>query len=735
VTSALAFGRGGSHHAAVSPAPRFRSLVPAALLAVLPVAGPAAARAADVCSLAGVVCVPEESTLDNAFRTVPDGGTIDIASNTYFSPDAQGFRLGSNKDRSFTVRARDGAGTVTLSGNGAFPVVVLDQMPAGRWITFENLRFVSGRTTTANFAGGVTLKNARATFADCDFLNNRAASGSNGGGGLGLFGGARAIVVRGRFDGNRSLPDGAAIFAQKGFAPYNSPSELWVLGTTFHDNCETDNLADCTSGHGAGGAILVRNSTAYVADSLFDGNVAGYVGGAIYSYGDYAASSPYCPNPTSDMLVVRSRFVGNRAAGAAARTEAGAVFVENCGRVRIYRSILENNSADWGGAIESYRGRVEVYDSLLRGNRATGTGANTPLGGAILLLSADGASDPDYPAASLRLERSLVRGSSSAAQEAQYGGCLAAQGDATHAGSGPCQSGQVNRCAQVTVTASAFFDCTVARTSNAAYVNGGGFVLDRAYATLTDVLVARNHAAGNGGGVCANGGAGMISHDSTVSLTDLVFSGNTSDCQSDDLFVTLANPPTQSNVRFYSATSGSPADGKLLGLPPGIAADTALTQGESWLAYGWSGGAATLDGSSLGSNPKNGVAAAGASSHTLEVNSGAFTDSVTVQQLADARTSLLPSAVCPPSGTTTLSWTTPSGSLLAAIVDQNVGGSTASGSAPVTPPGTVDFRRVAMTDRGGAISRVRVFVAECPSLIFVDGFERGDATAWSAFFP
>ncbi len=715
----------------MTPSPRCARV---ALLVTAIAASPAALRAVD-CTLPGVVCVPEELTLDQAFRTVPDGGTIDIAAGTYVAPDSLGFRLGNDKSRSFTVRARDGAGTVDLSGGGTFPVVVLDQMTAGHWITFESLRFVNGRTTVANFAGGATLKNARATFADCDFVGNRAATGSNGGGGLGLFGGAEAIVLRARFDGNRSLPDGAAIFAQQGLAPYNSPSRLWVIGSTFTNNCETDNLANCSSGNGAGGAVLVRNSTAYFADSLFQNNIAGYVGGAIYSFGAYASGSPYCPALASDVLIVRSRFVGNRADGAAANTEAGAVFVENCGRVRIYHSLFENNYADWGGALESFRGQLEVYDSIFRGNRATATGAQTPVGGSILLLSGDGAGDPDYPAATLHLARSLVQGSSSAPQEAQYGGCLTAYGDGTHAGSGPCQSGQVNRCAQVTISSSAFFDCTVARTSNAAYVNGGAFVFDRAFAELTDVLVARNHAAGNGGGVCASGGAGMISHDSTVSLDDLLFSGNTSECQNDDLFVTQANAPSETQVRYYSATSGSPADGKLLGLPPGIVADAGQIQAESSLAYGWSGGTATLDGATLGSNPKNGVPSASIAAHTLSVNGGAFTGSANVQQLADAATSMLPNTICPASGTTTLTWTTPSGALLAATIDQNVGGAGGSGSAPVSPPGTVTYRRVVLTDRGGATSRVRVFVAECADLIFVDGFERGDASAWSSVFP
>jgi hypothetical protein len=688
-----------------------------------------------------VVCVPEESDLENAFLQVPDGGTVDVASGTYSSPAADnGFRLGSTtaqRNRSFTVRARGGAGTVTLTGNGQRRIVVLDSLAAGRWITFEGLRFVNGRSATGNVAGGVTLKNARATFADCEFAGNAAAAGSNGGGALGLYGGATAVVVRSLFENNRAIAEGGAAFVQKGAAPYDSPSEIWIQASTFRGNCETGSLSDCTSGNGPGGALLVRNSRAYVADSLFESNVAGWVAGAIYGFGHFACSSPYCSAPAADILITRSRFTGNRAEGSNApgTTEAGAIHVEDCSRLRVYQSAFDDNAAGWGGALVSYRAGIEVYESAFHGNRATASGSIAAQGGTILAVSGDSAgcasnASLDFPAARLRVERTLIEGNSTAAQEAQAGGCLAVKGDNVHTGSGPCQSSQTLRCAQAALVDVALFDCTVARFSTPAFVSGGGFYFDRTFATLDRALVARNHALGNSGTVCSQGGAGVIANDAAVTLTDALFSGNTSECQNDNLRGVLADPPAESNTRYYTAESTSPTDGFLAATPPRIAADTPRTTGEAWLAWAFSGTSATLDGTGVGASPpKNGLQAAGDALHTLVVSPGGVTRTADVQAAAVPFTTLAVGTSCLTGGSTSLSWTTPSGGFLAGIIDQGSGGANAAGSVTVAPAGTVTYRRVALTTTGGADAEVTLRVGGCP--FFSDGFESGDTSAWS----
>ena len=712
-----------------------RRLAPIVCILALAASG---ARAID-CSPALLLCVPEESTLAAAFTGVAHGGTIDIAPGVYPSPaDNLGFRLGANTNRSFTVRAR-APRTVTLDGQGARLVVVLQSLGAGHWVTFEGLRFVNGRSTEPGRAGGVTVRAARATFADCDFVSHRGASGSNGGAALGLYGSSTALVTGSLFDGNRSLEGGAAIFVQRGLgADNNQPNNLFVHASTFRNNCESGpGLTDCTSGNGPGGAVLVRNSNASFSDSLFENNIAGWVGGAIYAFGDFACNAPHCAVAGTQVLVVRSRFVANRAAGSNAPgglTQAGAIHVEDCARLRVYHSVFEDNFAGWAGAIQTFRSALEVYDSVFRRNRATATGANVPLGGAISAGSGDGAGCPstlvrDYPATTVRVERSLFEGGSAAAQEAQIGGCLIAGGDATNVGAGNCLASQTARCAQVTIRDTAFFDCTVAKSSTPAFVYGGGFVLERAFASMTNVLVARNRAVGNGGGVCARGAGGSVRSSTALTMNDVLFSGNVADCLDDDLQLINVSPPAQVGVRYYDATSSTPPDAMLLDLPGERAGDTPLTDSQSWLALGWSGGAANLDGTSLGTNPKNLLVASGAGNHGIEVDGGAAGDFAGHPNAALPLTTLTSSNPCPGGGSTTLSWTTPSGVFLAGVVDRSVPGGTANGSATVTSLGTTTYRRLALTAQGGHLASVTV----CG--LFVDGFESGNTFAWSATNP
>lgn len=703
---------------------------------------PVGASAVD-CAPAAVVCVPEESTLENAFLDVPHGGTIDIAPGTYPSPaDDQGFRLGNSTGRSFTVRART-AGSVILTGQNARRVVSIRNLAAGRWITFEGLRFENGRTSAADFAGGVSLRNARATFFDCEFRGHRGAGG-NGGAALGLYGSATALVVDSLFENNRSLADGPAIFAQRGSAaPNDQPSEVWLVGVTVRDNCETGNLADCSSGNGAGGAMLVRNSRAYIADSRFENNVAGWVGGALYVFGHFECNSPFCPAPAADVLITRTTFVGNRAAGSNAPgglTQSGAIHVEDCARLRVHQGVFDGNFAGWAGAIGSFRSPIEVYDSVLRANRATASAATAAQGGAILALSGAGSAGGcasgavrNYPAASLRIERSLVQGSSTGAAEAQVGGCIAVVGDNPDSGAGACQGAQTTRCAQLSILDSALFDCTVSNLGSATFVFGGAFSFGRTFASLADVLVARSSAAGSA--PCPQGGAGSVRDDTVLAMNDVLFSGNSATCLFPDLQTTQigAGQVDETNVRYYSAASSSPVDGKLVAAPSQRVAATERTAPETWLVHGWSGASAELDGVAQSPTPRNARVAGGVGSHGLIVDPGGFFNGDDVSAAAAPATSLSATPVCA-SPSSMLSWATPAGDLLAAFVDQGVAGSSGSGSVSVTPAGTTTYRRVVLTRQGGASAAATVFGTSCP-LVFADGFNAGDTGAWSSTVP
>jgi hypothetical protein len=706
----------------------------------------AAASAVD-CSPANVVCVPEESTLDNALLNVANGGTIDIAPGTYPSP-AAGFTIGTTtqqKNRSFTVRARVPA-AVVLTGQNARIVLSIRNLGAGHWLTFEGLRFENGLTNAADFAGGVSLRNARATFAGCDFRGHRGGANSNGGGALGLYGSATALVVDSLFENNRTIREGGAIFAQKGgAAPNDQPSELWLVRSTLRDNCETNDLANCTTGNAAGGALLVRNSRAFIADSRFENNIAGWVGGAIYVFGHFACNSPFCPTPSADVLVTRTTFVGNRAAGSNAPggfTQAGAIHLEDCARLRVHQGIFDGNFAGWAGAIQVFRAQVEIYDSVLRGNRATSSGATAAQGGAILALSgaASAIGCPDgqfrnYPAASVRVERSLLQGSSTAAAEAQVGGCLAVAGDNPDSGSGACLGSQTTRCAQLTIGDSAFFDCAVSKLGTQDFVFGGSFSTARTSGSFSDVLVARGAALGASPPLCPQGGGGSVRDDSVLTMNDVLFSGNSTTCAggADDVQLITGGTLQETDVRYYEATSTGPVDGKLVAVPSQRVAATARTAPENWLVHGWSGASAELDGVSQGLTPRNARVAGGTGGHGLVVDPGGFVSGDGVAAGAIPVTTLSVNPACP-STSTTLSWSTPAGDLIAAFVDQGVAGGSGSGSASVSPAATTTYRRVAITRQGAALDEATVWIGVCP-LVFADDFDTGDTGAWSLTNP
>jgi len=341
-------------------------------LFVVSLAGFAAELGAVCTSGSRSLRVPEDcGSIAEAVSALASGGTIDIATGTY-SFSASGLDLGK-KNKAMTLQAR-ALGQVTFTGNNASPIVRIDNgTSASQPIVFEGIRFVNGYSATGNRAGGVTLLNAEASFVDCTFSNNRMMESTTGGGAIGLYGGSRAVVVRSAFTTNTAKNNGGAIYAVRNSG--QNPTSVWVHASTFSGNSTAIAGFTVTS---SGGAIYVRDAELFVADSTFEGNAAGWVGGAIYAWGDFATSSPYCnyTAPATDILITGSRFDDNRADDAASpsqvpQTQGGAIHTENCVRVRVYRSLFERNWADWGGAISVDHAASVVEQSVFRYNYAT----------------------------------------------------------------------------------------------------------------------------------------------------------------------------------------------------------------------------------------------------------------------------------------------------------------------------------------------------------------------------
>jgi hypothetical protein len=120
-------------------------------------------------------------------------------------------------------------------------------------------------------------------------------------------------------------------------------------------------------------------------------------------------------------------------------------------------------------------------------------------------------------------------------------------------------------------------------------------------------------------------------------------------------------------------------------------------------------------------------------SYTLDVGGVQATAAISAAATPAADLAAVPSAIGG-GGSSTLSWSTSAGSFVEAAVDRGVASAApTSGSESVSPPFTTTYRLFVITEEGGVVENSTVWVDEFPAdVIFEDGFQTGDTTAWSA---
>jgi predicted outer membrane repeat protein len=682
--------------------------------------------------------VPEDcATVADAVSALGGGGTIDIASGTYSFVADSGLDLG-RKNKAMTLRARN-LRQVTFTGGGQRAVARIENATGGGpAIAFEGIRFVNGWSANANRAGGVTLANAEASFVDCEFDGNRHVEATTGGGALGLYGASRATIVRTTFTDNTARNNGGAIFAVRNG---NGPSSLWIQGSSFARNSTARSGFTRTA---AGGAIYVRGGKYRIADTRFEDNLAGWVGGAIFGWGEYKSSAPYCDYDaaTTDILITRSLFLDNHADDSAnpaqvPQTQGGAIHTENCVRLRIYRSSFEGNSADWGGAVSVDHSETLVEQTSFRYNWATSpdsTGAY-PIAGSFLSLNGDTGSQ-DHPTPAIELRRVLMQGGrpgQPTAPAAQLGGCLNVRGD-TSKPSPVAASARV----RTTITDSAFVDCGVGHLmSNLALIRGGAIDTNRADLRITNTLFARSRADGGGNAIGRGSGIALRDDSKATFSGNVVFAGGYADVPNDspgDVDLYVLGSTTTGAVEEWAENPPATA-GMLVAAPSLPAAPGGPFGGEAFLSWAYAGSSASLDGDSLG-GAKTGSVEESEGGHQLQVSGlgSCARCSATVLSPVDPATTLVASpASIVPGGSSTLSWTTPDGTFLDSMVDRGLGEKPASGQATVTPGGTTTWRRLVLTAQGGALAEETVAVGGGgggEDEIFEDGFNGGGFGAW-----
>lgn len=477
-----------------------------------------------------VITVSNEAEFINAISSVPDGGTIEMNAGTYSAPGG-GFGI-NNQTKDFTVRAAS-PGTVVLSGNNSDPILrFINSDPSlGGQVTFRDLRFENGQSTTPGLAGGVTLHRARAVFVNCEFRNNVAANGT-GGGAMVVALGSQVSIAGSILEDNNSQTFGGAMTIHDG------------SGANIHQTRFSRNLTNLP-GHdsfAAGGALHVIGSTVHVSESRFEDNEAGYVGGAVYVLGVWGQTE-------AELSISNSTFDGNQARRAAGGpsppTEGGAFHAEDNARAVIDSSRFLYNSADTGGGVNLYRAVVEIRNSVFRGNQAVGSGSANGFGGAISAISNDGS---PIRTASLTVEDSFILGrDGSVTTVGQAGGAIYTAGDFGSAGGG---SGDGHR-AMLVIRRTAIADADVIEGPSAAGGTGlGGAILaDLADLVLEDSIIILSSATGSTNGW---GGAAAIINRSQATISSTTFGRNYASRSGGALFVQGSSLSINQSLLIYN---------------------------------------------------------------------------------------------------------------------------------------------------------------------------------------
>jgi hypothetical protein len=243
-----------------------------------------------------VIHVPGDiASLQTAISQISDGGTIMIASGSILTAPVGGYRI-ENPGKSFTISA-EVTGTVTIDGEGATNLIrqVNVSLPSGQSVTYQGLVFSNGRASALD-TGAIIVIRAEATFIDCTFSNNTDT-------GVSANTGAVHVSLGKVFFVDCVWADNIATTAGGGLAVQSS--EAWVMRGFFDSNRTNPPNHTWSS---RGGGIWVGNGNLKVANSRFENNRAGYVGGGLYAIGDFLDPVSI---PQSEVIVANSSFVGN----------------------------------------------------------------------------------------------------------------------------------------------------------------------------------------------------------------------------------------------------------------------------------------------------------------------------------------------------------------------------------------------------------------------------------------
>lgn len=442
--------------------------------------------------------VNSAGALQPALDASSDGDIVELAAGNYAAPSG-GFTIYAPKG--FTVRAAAGA-NVTLDGNNSTDILRLANgtKGTGKAVIFERITFANGSQSASNFIGGaITLVNTEAIFKNCTFQNNTVNPSTTGGGAQWINNSTVAFTSC-TWSRNSSKNYGAGMSVLH--------SQVYITNSTFSNNSVN------VPGHivnAPGGAIFANTSLMRISTTNFDSNSAGYVGGAIYTLGEWTEP---LSTPSMDLTVSDCVFSNNVAQrdpsvpGAANSPAAGgALHVEDQTTARFYNCRFFNNSGQQGGAMSSYRAITEFQGCVFKGNTAVGNGSGEGIGGTVIALSADNTDSTtnggriNRRSAVLTMIDCLIQGNRGGSV-ARQGGGIFASGDMNSAFglNGVQQNGDLaSNKAVVNLTRVAFADLSVSAASGTPGT-GGALMADFSIITADQSIIENCTASDYGGG-------------------------------------------------------------------------------------------------------------------------------------------------------------------------------------------------------------------------------------------
>lgn len=467
------------------------------------------------------------ATIQAAIIGAPSGAIIDVAPGTYFEAlDV------SSTARSLTVRGTGGPGVTVVNAQGAGLPPVRVRFATGA-VRFEGITFTGGQSDAA---GGTLIHDSTAaTFANCVFANN--ASTIDGGGGVV----ARSTVT---FDGCSIRDNTASRFG--GGLLVNEGSQV-----TFLNGRIERNRAGLAHEGGAGGGVLVLDSTATFRASVITQNQSVFAGGGVHVLGQDSQPAP-ATLVLEDTEV--SSNITRRFAPARPPAEGGGVHIEANARATLTRAVIRDNTADQGGGLNAFQARYDVTGSFIEGNAALD--GVSGLGGGLSAF----AFGPT--ATTIVLTDTVIRNN----RARLGGGMLVSGADGCGAPGAACMS--------LTVTGSLI-------DGNTSQTQGGGIYAKLGTLALSGSQVFRNQATGTAGG---EGGGGLILIHATATVADTTFAGNTAAQFGGAIFVHQGTALTveRSNLYANAAGSGAAAGGggmfvtRTAPLPTGVVRDSVL---------------------------------------------------------------------------------------------------------------------------------------------------------------